>query len=188
METLTRIELRLRHDEMLEKVRQGAVFIHPTDTIYGLGCNALDSKAVEKIRKLKERQDTPFSIWVPTIKWIHENCVVDSTAQEWLAKLPGPYTLLIRLKNKNAIARNVSPKSGILGVRLPQHWFSSIVTELGIPIVTTSANKTGQQFMTSLENLDPEIEKGVEFCIYEGLKAGHPSKIVDLSKGTVKER
>ena len=48
MEVLTETELRMRFDEIVDKIKNGAVFIHPTDTIYGLGCNALDEKAVEK--------------------------------------------------------------------------------------------------------------------------------------------
>ncbi len=188
MEVLTRTELRLRHDEILAKIKQGAILIHPSDTIYGLSCNALDAKAVGKIRQLKQRVSTPFSVWIPSLKWIHDNCVVDKLTQEWISHLPGPYTLIVKLKNKKAVVSQVNAGGATLGVRLPDHWFSAIVGELGIPIVTTSANKTGQPFMTSVEDLDPDIEKGVEFLIYEGLKQGRPSKIVDLSKGTVKER
>ena len=58
METLTKTELRLRYTEIAERIRNGAVFIYPTDTIYGIGCGALDKNAVEKIRRLKSAKQT----------------------------------------------------------------------------------------------------------------------------------
>ena len=53
-----------------EKVLEGKVFVYPTDTIYGLGCDATNFKAVEKIRKLKEREENPFSVVAPSKEWI----------------------------------------------------------------------------------------------------------------------
>ena len=188
MEILTKIELKLRYEEILNKIKNGAIFIHPTDTIYGLGCHALDEKAVQKIRNLKDRPDNPFSIWVPSPDWITKNCVIDQSGQSWLAKLPGPYTLILKLKNKNCLPKNVNCNLPAIGVRYPDHWFSNIVHDLGFPIITTSANKANQPFMTSIENLDHSIETGVEFMISEGEKSGRPSKIIDLIQNSVKER
>lgn len=188
MELLTKAELQLKIDEITERIKQGAVFIHPTDTIYGLGCNALDKEAVQKIRKLKQRPHLPLSIWAPSLEWIKENCLIDQKAKEWLAKLPGPYTLILKLKNKKALANNIAPGKETLGVRLPDHWFGEVVRALNVPFVTTSANRSGQPFMTSQRDLDPEIARGVEFTIYEGEKKLHPSKIVDLVSGKIKER
>ena len=188
MEVLTATELKLRKPEILGKIRSGAVFIHPTDTIYGLGCNALNQKAVEKIRQLKNRATGPFSIWVPNKEWIVKHCVVDKKVQVWLDKLPGPYTLIVRLKDKKALASNISAGVDTIGLRLPDHWFSKIVKELDFPIVTTSANKSGEPFMTSLEDLDPNIEKGVEFMMYEGPKEAKPSKIINPVTEEVVER
>ncbi len=187
MEILTKTELQLRFDEIVEKISDGAVFIHPTDTIYGIGCNALNAKAVAKIRELKRREATPFSIWVPSPEWIRENCILKKGGKE-LDDLPGPVTLVLKLKGKNSLAKNVAPGTDTIGVRLPDHWLGKVIEKLGFPIVTTSANKEGRPFMTSIENLDPEIKEGVEFMIYEGPKEGRPSKIINLVEGKVKER
>ncbi len=188
MEALTKSELEYRKDELMKRMVKGEVFIHPTDTIYGLGCNALDEKAVKTIRDIKDRQETPFSIWAPSKEWILDNCEVNEEVEEWIDKLPGPYTLVLKLKNKKAIAPNVHPANGTVGVRIPNHWFHNVVEGLGFPIVTTSANRTGQEFMTSIENIDPEVQKGVRFIVYEGEKKGRPSQIVDLVKGGIEKR
>ena len=65
---------------------------------------------------------------------------------------------------------------------MPEHWFSGIVKELAFPVVTTSANVSGDNFMTSIENLDERVKNKVDFIIYEGEKHGRPSKIIDLTK------
>lgn len=188
MEILTRTELKLRFNEILEKISAGAIFIYPTDTIYGIGCNALNKKSVEKIRQLKERPDNPLSVWVPSKEWIKGNCEVTKDLKEKIAQLPGPVTLVLKLKNKKAVADNVNLDLKTLGIRIPNHWFHEIVQELNLPVITTSANKAGQPFMTSIEDLDPDIQEGIEFMIYEGPKEGKPSKIVNLVEGKVKQR
>ncbi|MEW5896830.1 MAG: L-threonylcarbamoyladenylate synthase [Nanoarchaeota archaeon] len=188
MEVLTQIELNLRLEQIIKKIKQGAVFIHPTDTIYGIGCTAEDETAVAKIRRLKEQHNQPFSVWVPSLKWVEKNCQTDKKTKEGLKQLPGPYTLIIRLKNKNAVAKSVTLGKGTIGIRYPNHWFGKIVEACELPIITTSANKTGQPFMTLLENLDEDIQKGVDFMIYEGEKKGRPSKIINLIEGKVTER
>ncbi|MEK6809921.1 MAG: L-threonylcarbamoyladenylate synthase [Nanoarchaeota archaeon] len=188
MEVLTKTELQTRFAEIAERISKGAIFIYPTDTIYGIGCNALDEKAVAKIRKLKERPTNPFSIIIPSKEWVAENCMVTKEGKEWIAKLPGPYTLIFKLKNKNTIAKSVNAGEETIGVRIPSHWFSQVVLKLGFPIVTTSANLSGRSFMTSLEDVDQKIKEGVDFIIYEGEKKGRPSKIVNLVEGKIKER
>ena len=189
MEVLTKHELRLRKREIIEKVREGAIFIHPTDTIYGLGCSALNSAAVQEIRKLKDRPDTPFSVWIPSKDWIKENCENSPAHEKWMNELPGPYTLISKLKNKKSLASNIpNTKDDTVGIRMPEHWMHELVQDLGIPIVTTSANKTGHEFMTSLENLNSEIKRGVNFIIYEGEKKARPSRLVNLADEKVTER
>ncbi len=181
MQLYNKDEVKISFSQIAKKIKKGAVFVYPTDTIYGLGCNAEDEKAVEEIRKLKNRYGLPFSVIAPSEEWILDNCEVSKANSSWLSKLPGSYTLILKLKNKKSVAKNVS-LSDTLGVRIPNHWISRIVNKLDIPIVTTSANKTGQNFMTSLEDCDANIKNSVDFIIYEGEKHGRPSTIVDLTK------
>ena len=183
-------EVGLKTDDIKESIVLGKLFIHPTDTIYGIGCNARSSSAVKEVRKVKQREKTPFSVMAPSKQWIKENFEITKQAEKWLDKLPGPYTLILKKKNPTCVAAEVAPGLDTVGVRIPDHWFAKIVEELKIPIITTSANQTGKTFMTSLEDIDPEVEKGMHFAIYEGEKKGRPSKIIDLTKDKeeIKER
>jgi len=181
MKILTKDEVNVNKEVILEVMKNGTIFIHPTDTIYGIGCNAVGEEFVDQVREIKGRPSSPFSIIAPSKEWIKENCVVSKEGEKWLKKLPGPYTLI--LKKKGNVAESVAPGIDTLGVRIPDHWFSEVVSELGVPVVTTSANKSGGDFMTSLENLDDEIKPEIEFVVYEGEKHGRPSTIVDLTDG-----
>ena len=100
------------------------------------------------------------------------------------------FTIILKLKNKNAVAHNVTQGINSLGVRIPSNWFSEIVEELNTPIISTSANCTGENFMTSLEDLNESIRKGVDFIIYEGEKKSVPSTIINLAEQEIqiKER
>ncbi len=180
MEIINRQELAIGKRHYFERILNGCIFIHPTDTIYGLGCDATNSGAVKKLRMIKQRASMPFSVIVPSKKWIYENCVVEASAVKWIESLPGPYTLIFRLSNNEAVSKEVNLGMDTLGVRIPRHWFSKAVEELDMPMISTSANISGQDFMTSIEDLEPKIASKIDFAIYEGEKKGKPSTIVKL--------
>lgn len=188
MRILTKEECELENGFISEKISKGAVFIHPTDTIYGLGCNALRPESVKKIREIKERRDNPFSVIAPSKQWILDNCEVDEKVKEWIDKLPGPYTLILKLKNKDSIVEEVNKGLPTLGVRMPNHWFCEFVRWLDVPIITTSVNKAGEDFMTSMEDLDSSLIGSVDFIVHDGEKKASPSKIIDLTKEEIIER
>jgi len=190
MRIVDKEEFYLKKKQFTRMIKSGAVFIYPTDTIYGLGCDASNNESVMKIRALKNRPEQPFSIIAPSIEWIKKYCEVTSETEEWLKKLPGPYTLILKLKDRDSIAESVNPGMKTIGVRIPDHWLTKELQETGVPIVTTSANKVGADFMTSTEDLDNDIGDNADFIIYEGEKNGRPSQIVNIAEGkvTVKKR
>ena len=148
------------------KLREG-IFITPTDTVYGISCNARSPKLVEKLRKIKKTKQ-PFSVIAPSKKWIHQNCVVTKDAKKWLAKLPGPYTLILKLKNKRAVAKTVyNNENDTIGIRIPNHWVAKIAGRLKMPLVTTLANVSGGNYMKSLDDLDCRIKNNVDLIIFE---------------------
>lgn len=189
MRILSKEEFEKEKDIIRNKlIENNVVFVYPTDTIYGIGCNALNKEAVERIRRIKQRGSNPFSVIAPSKEWIDENCEVNEDAKEWVKRLPGPYTLILKTR-KECVAENVAPGLNTLGVRIPDHWFSDFVKEANVPIVSTSVNKSRTDFMTSLDDLDEEIKSKVDFIVYEGHITRKPSKIIDLTDdGKVVER
>lgn len=180
---LTRSEFLHGKSKFLKQIKDGAVFIYPTDTVYGIGCDATNSKAVQRLRELKNRNVMPLSVIAPNKEWMEENC---HTNPDWLAKLPGPYTLIMKLRNSSCICPGTTMGRDTLGVRIPAHWISDIAEDLGRPIVTTSANVTGQNVMQTLEDLPRELLHHCDFVIYEGERRGAPSELIDLTERQVK--
>ncbi|MDP3640054.1 MAG: Sua5/YciO/YrdC/YwlC family protein, partial [Nanoarchaeota archaeon] len=84
MDTFMRADAEAHIEEILQRIKDGAIFIHPTDTIYGLGCDATNGAAVRKLRELKQRPTNPFSVWVPSLTWIRKHCEVTPKAEKWL--------------------------------------------------------------------------------------------------------
>ena len=185
MEAVSKDEFLKRQNEFAKRVLAGAVFVYPTDTIYGVGCDARNAEAVATVRALKNRPDTPLSVIAPSKIWIEENCVLLEEAKKWLEKLPGPYTLVLKMK-KPCVSDNVSRDT--LGVRIPDSWFSEFVSELGVPVVTTSVNKHGERPMTSIEDMEKGIAEGVDFVVYDGPLKGRPSVLIDLTGPDAKIR
>ena len=182
MKVLTPEEFQLDKFTHLESLKNGALFLYPTDTIYGIGCDATNNNAVKKVRNAKERPTMPFSVIAPSKKWIIDNCETKGCCGKWLDKLPGPYTLILKVK-KDCVAPEVNNGLETLGVRIPDHWVSNIVAELGRPFVTTSANVAGRRPMAQMEDLHESLKKAVNIAVYEGEKKGRPSTIIDLTNG-----
>lgn len=163
-----------------------SLFVYPTDTVYGIGCNACDEALVARLREVKGQHRRPFSVIAPSVEWIKKNCVLTKEAMQWLARLPGPYTLILPLKNPDAVAWNVNMGMDSIGVRLPDCWVSEVVSKLGVPIVTTSANLVGGDVMVKLDDLHPELKSNIDFIIYEGSIRGTPSTLVYLERELAK--
>ncbi|MCX6769051.1 MAG: L-threonylcarbamoyladenylate synthase, partial [Candidatus Micrarchaeota archaeon] len=104
----------------------GGIVIYPTDTLYGIGCDATNPLAVEKIRKLKKRDgEKPFSIIVSDFEMLKEHCKISNAQSHALqALLPGPYTFILPLKKPLPVSNSKS-----IGVRVPGHIFMRAVSK-----------------------------------------------------------
>ena len=169
----------LRDPAARKKVRQeivnGKVFIYPTDTIYGIGCDATNKGSVRKIRTIKKSKQ-PFSVIAPSKEWIIDNLEV--TDKSYLDRLPGPYTLIFRMR-RSPVCKEVSEKT--LGVRIPDNPFTEIISEAGMPFVTTSVNLSGEAPLTDIREIPGPIRNEVDIVIDSGVFDNGPSTVIDLS-------
>jgi L-threonylcarbamoyladenylate synthase len=166
---------RIRRD-ILSRIRHGSVFVYPTDTVYGIGCNALNQEAVQRIRDIKGTNH-PFSVVAPSLDWVRENFEVNFP--EYLDRLPGAVTLILKQKG-NSIPGIVSD-SGKVGVRIPNHPFTSVIQEAEIPFISTSANISRESTITRISEIPPGMLEKIDYVVDAGVLDNPPSSVIDLT-------
>jgi len=170
------LENPLLRREIAARIKHGLILIYPTDTVYGIGCNAMDSETVLSLRSLKST-DHPFSVVAPSTEWIKQN--FETAFPEYLDMLPGPVTLILRQK-RPLLPEEVSGSDRI-GIRIPDHPFTSVLQESGVPVITTSANISGQKTITEIKEIPESFRASVGVAVDGGRIEGKPSKIIDLT-------
>lgn len=172
--------------QIVSALRSGAVIIYPTDTIYGIGCDAFNQKAIEKICRIKnvKPEKNNFSIICYDLSHIAEFAKNLETPIFKLMKktLPGPFTFILNATSNVPKLLNVKKKT--VGVRIPDNNICrEIVRELGNPLVTASIKDDDDiiQYTTDPEVIYEEYQHLVDIVIDGG--AGHniPSTIVDCT-------
>ncbi len=168
--------------EAAEIIKRGGVVVYPTETVYGLGAHAYLENAIRRVIEIKNRPpDKPISIAVSSFDMITGAAVVDEKAKKFIDSfLPGPVTVL--LKRKPYISSLLTGGSDVIGIRFPDDRITLSLIELtGAPITSTSANIAGKNPPRSIDELDDEISKKVDFVIKGGRCAhGEPSTVIDL--------
>ncbi len=166
-----------------EVIKNGGVIIYPTDTIYGIGCDIFNPKAVKKIYEIKKREGKkPMSIICRNMKEIGQYAYINSYAFRLMNRLlPGPYTFILKAK-KNLPDTFISKKNRTIGVRIPDNEIClDLVKELENPIITTSANISGEPVFSDPSEIAKEISDKVDLIIDGGILDGDASTVVDLT-------
>lgn len=164
-------------------LRRGEAVIAPTDTIYGLLCNALDGEAVNRVVALKGRaQDKPLPVAVQDLEQAGRVAASIPDAASLLAQRFWPGALTLVVPASPGLPTAVAP-DGFVGVRAPGHaWLLSMLKEVGVPLVATSANLAGGAQPTGPAFIPGELLRKVAVFVDQGiLPAGLPSTVVDVS-------
>ena len=160
-----------------EEILNGKIIICGTDTLYGISANALDENAVKKVYEIKRRDfSKPLSIGVKDKEDIEKYAYVNDLAKKIIDKfLPGALTIILK---KKQIIPDVVAKDYI-GIRIPDE---EIIRELSVvPLTTTSANISGKESPTSIDEIDREVLEKVDYVVDIGkCKHSKPSTIVKI--------
>ncbi|QDH77850.1 threonylcarbamoyl-AMP synthase [Echinicola soli] len=173
-------------NRVVEVLRQGGVVIYPTDTIYGIGCDIYNQKAIEKICLIKgvKPQKQNFSFICYDLSNISEYTRVVSTPVFKVMKkaLPGPFTFILDANNK--VPKLLHSKKKTVGIRIPDHSIPRIlVKELGQPIVTTSIRDEDDvlEYSTDPELIYEKYKDLVDVVIDGGYGNNVASTVVDCT-------
>ncbi|MFQ5975834.1 MAG: L-threonylcarbamoyladenylate synthase [Candidatus Hydrothermarchaeales archaeon] len=162
-------------------IKAGGVVVYPTDTLYGLGADALNEDAIKKVFKIKKRPlSMPLPIAVSDIKMLSTYAHVDAKAKAVIEKfLPGPLAVILKKKNLPDVLT-----SGLenVALRIPNNPVAlDLIAHLDVPITTTSANLSGKAPPISVKEVLAQISD-INLILDGGeLESRQPSTIIDLT-------
>jgi tRNA threonylcarbamoyl adenosine modification protein (Sua5/YciO/YrdC/YwlC family) len=160
---------------------KGGIVVYPTDTNYGIGCDILNKKAIERIYQLKQRDKSkPFSFICSELKNISHYAKVSNYAYKTMKRLlPGPYTFI--LEGSKLVPRIMLTKRKTAGIRVPDHKIClELVKGLGNPIITTSATMPDGSILNDASLVHDMFGNRVDLVIDGDLVPGKPSSVISL--------
>jgi L-threonylcarbamoyladenylate synthase len=167
-----------------EVIQQGGIILYPTDTVWGIGCDATNPEAVAKIYQLKKRAETQSMIVLMNGEKMMYNVFKDIPEVAWqIIDLSEKPTTLILDKPRN-VATNLIASDNTLGIRIVKEPFCfKLMEKMKKPLVSTSANISGQPTPITFAAINPEIIKGVDYVVnlHRDKIAGKPSTIIKLT-------
>ena len=181
-------------EKALEILRVGGLILYPTDTVWGIGCDATDPEAVAKIYALKKRSDSKSLVLLASdldmvcryVKEIPEMAVqlVEVNDKPMTIIYPGAIAGDEASKpSRNALAYNAVAEDGTVGIRIPMMDFcQQLVSRFGRPIVSTSANVSGESTPKRYSEIPDVIREGVDYIVEPSLERGSTGQSSSIIK------
>ncbi|WP_300747739.1 L-threonylcarbamoyladenylate synthase [uncultured Alistipes sp.] len=182
----TKNKLQQEVEATVEVLRKGGIILYPTDTVWGIGCDATDEEAVARIYALKRSENKKSMLVLcgsadMAVRYVNRAPGIAFEVQEMATS---PLTLI--LPGATGVAPNLIPEEGTLGIRIPDHEFChEVLRRFNRPIVSTSANISGEPAPKRLPEIAREIIDGVDYVVdprFEGHPTGKPSSIIAFTE------
>jgi len=170
-------------NKVSDTIQNDGIIVFPTETVYGIGVNALSEKAIRKLYELKERETTkPISIIVSEKKEIEKYAIINNKIEQKIIDkyMPGPVTLV--LEKKDVIPSIVTAGKNTIGIRIPDNKISiEILKKCKVPIAASSANISGMESGTDIKYIKNNLKNNVDIYIDSGKsEIGVPSTIIQV--------
>ncbi len=167
----------------LETLRTGGVILYPTDTIWGLGCDASNPEAVEKIYRIKGRAESKAMLALVGSEGQLQSAVshIPEIAWDLIEAAVRPLTIIY--DHPKGIASNMIASDGSIGIRITNESFSrTLCQRFGKPIVSTSANRSGQPAPGTFSDINPLILANVDYIVKYGRESTQVHRSSDIIK------
>ncbi len=168
-------------------LNHGGVILYPTDTVYGIGCRIDNHDAVKRVYWIKKRKtSSPLSIACSSMEMLEKYAHLDRKKKDFIRDKAGMgYTFI--LGKKNTVDDLVTGCQNTVGVRLiPLPLVTAFIEDTGSPIVSTSANTSGNEAPSAISRVEKEILDSVDLVVDGGpCRTGKPSRVVDLESRKV---
>jgi tRNA threonylcarbamoyl adenosine modification protein (Sua5/YciO/YrdC/YwlC family) len=166
---------------VVEVFKNGGVVVYPTDTNYGIGCDIMNKKAIERIYQLKQRDKSkPFSFICSGLKNISYYAKVSNYAYKTMRRLlPGPYTFI--LEGSKLVPKIMLTKRKTAGIRVPDNNIClALVEELGNPVITTSATMPDGSIINDASLIHDIFKNRIDVVVDGSMVPGKPSSVISL--------
>ncbi|OUR92255.1 threonylcarbamoyl-AMP synthase [Flavobacteriales bacterium 34_180_T64] len=168
----------------IDTLKSGGIILYPTDTVWGIGCDATNIDAVKKIYQLKQREETKSMIClVVDDRMLKKHVeIVPQVALDIIDLTENPTTIIY--ENPKGLAENLISNDNTIAIRIPDDEFCfQLLRKFNSPIVSTSANIGGQPTPNSFKEIPQEILKGVDYIVnlHQDKKTQKPSSIIKLN-------
>jgi tRNA threonylcarbamoyl adenosine modification protein (Sua5/YciO/YrdC/YwlC family) len=167
--------------KVVDVMKNDGIIAYPTDTYYGIGCDIMNKKAIEKIYLLKQRdKKRPFSFICSGLKNISDYAKVSNYAYKTMKRLlPGPYTFI--LEGSKLVPKIMLTNRKTAGIRVPDNRIClELVEELGNPIITTSATMPDGSVFDNPSLINEYFHSRIDMVIDGGPVPGQPSSVISL--------
>ena len=167
--------------KVVDALKRGGVIAYPTDTFYGIGCDIMNKKAIEKIYQIKQRnKNKPFSFICSGLENISRYAKVSNYAYRTMKRLlPGPYTFI--LDGSKIVPKMMLTKRKTAGIRVPNNRICiDLIRQLGNPIISTSASLPDGSVLEDPSLIHEHLNSRLDYVIDGGPVPGSPSSVISL--------
>jgi len=169
-------------------LKKGGVVLYPTDTVWGIGCDATNADAVERIYRIKRSENKKSMLMLVASAAMAERYATGAPAVAWELMEVADKPLTLILPGASGVAANLVPDEGTIGMRVPDDAFCQAVLRLlKRPLVSTSTNITGEPTPMTYAEITDEIRSAVDFVVdsaCESAAATHkPSSLIAIGAG-----
>jgi len=172
-------------NQAVEVLKRGGVIAYPTDTLYGIGCDITNKKAIERVYQIKKwPKNKPFSFICSDLKNISRYAKVSNYAYKTMRRLlPGPYTFI--LDGSKEVPKMMLTKRKTAGIRVPDNSIChALIATLGNPIISTTASTPDGELFNEPWLIDEHFGKQLDMVIDGGPVIGEPSSVISLLDDT----
>ncbi|MFB6198319.1 MAG: L-threonylcarbamoyladenylate synthase [Halobacteriaceae archaeon] len=169
-------------------IANGGIVVYPTETVYGLGGDALDPTAIERVFDAKNRdRNNPISLGLADSKRISDFVSLSPVEKAFIDEfLPGPVTVVC--ERRNNVPDILTAGRDKVGIRVPNHQLARELLASSGPLTATSANKSGNESVCRVEALDPQIRAQADVVLDGGETPGTESTVVDVQERIIHRR
>ncbi len=174
-------------NNLIKNIEAGNLVIVPTDTVYGISCDATNKDAIEKVFIAKQREQKPLIVMVSNMDMLKRYVKEISDLEQKIIDKYWPNTLTILFKKNDNLLNEITCGSEYVGIRMPNNkLLLDLMNKINKPIISTSANISGNSVITNTNLIEPELKKYISYVYDDGEKTNIASTLVKVEDNKIK--